>query len=212
MEKLFGGVINPGNDGRGETLKLRRWRGNFRARKGQWSEAAADFRQVLQGSASDASDWAALALLLVQQGEIAVYLKHRDEMVSRFRPATNTLTAERIARAALLLPAESDVLERASQLAQTAWASATNLPPSFVGPNAATNQAITAAALRNAASNVHGNFSDRLRQVADFATTNSEAGSPFAARTEHPPLAIVGRDGTTSRYPARIPSRFSSAS
>src|SRR5947208_8322018 len=96
-------------------------------------------------------------------------------MLARFHSVTNASAAERIARAALLLPAEGNEMTVASELAQMALAEGTNSPPILHEPRAATNRNSKAPAPSPTGSgiNMRGTFADRLRRVMDAAETNS---------------------------------------
>jgi tetratricopeptide (TPR) repeat protein len=102
----------------------RRWsRGEWYARRARWKEAAADFqlwleRQPLENrSVDDAWHWAFAAPTLVAAGDREGYRRLCREMLKRFGDTQELYTAERIARACLLLPASGKDMELACQLA-----------------------------------------------------------------------------------------------
>jgi tetratricopeptide (TPR) repeat protein len=102
----------------------RRWsRGEWYARHRRWKEAAADLqpfleRQPLESrSVHDAWPWAFAAPILVAAGDREVYRRLCREMLKRFGDTQEPYTAERIAKACLLLPASGKDRDLACQLA-----------------------------------------------------------------------------------------------
>jgi serine/threonine protein kinase len=102
----------------------RRWsRGEWYARRRRWKEAAADFQFFLERqprenrSGDDGWHWAFAAPTLVAAGDREGYLRLCREMLKRFGDTQDPYTAERIARACLLLPASGKDMELACQLA-----------------------------------------------------------------------------------------------
>jgi tetratricopeptide (TPR) repeat protein len=101
-------------------LPTLRARSERRARAGEWKEAIADERRVLEIDSSFHYDWYLMAPLLLQVGDLDGYQTHRHEMLQRFGSTTDLPTMERIAKASLLLPLEGAELETASKLADAA--------------------------------------------------------------------------------------------
>ena len=136
---------------------------------------------MLENNSSDPANWAVMATLHIQQGDLEAYRTHRNYMLTRFHSLTNAYSAERVAKAALLLPLLDNGLTVASQLAQTAVTLGTNLPTTFaerlrgIVQRAATNQTNYARYSATTVTNVGGGstFADRLRQVVRTEETNA---------------------------------------
>lgn len=80
------------------------FRAGVRAQMGRFQDAAADLQLAIQWNPSDAGAWTRLTPLLVQDGEIAKYRTHCEEMLRRFHDTTDARVANGIAKGCLLLP------------------------------------------------------------------------------------------------------------
>jgi len=79
------------------------------ARQGQWREAAAAMTRAVELDPANHFHYHQLAPLLVASGDLAGYRKYRQQIVARFCDTKNPTTAERMAKACLILPdAEMD--------------------------------------------------------------------------------------------------------
>src|SRR5207247_1755419 len=100
----------------------RRWeRGEWYARHWRWQEAAADFTIALEREPSaDAEKWLHAAPVLVAAGDREGYRVQRRAMLKRFGESEDPASAERIAKACLLLPETAMFMEQAYHLADRA--------------------------------------------------------------------------------------------
>jgi serine/threonine protein kinase len=95
---------------------LGRWRGG----RGEWSEAIASYRKVIEAKPDDFGGYDWLAPLLVQAGDAAGYEELRREMVARFGDTGDPLIAERLVKDCLILPwsgPEATTLDRLADMA-----------------------------------------------------------------------------------------------
>jgi tetratricopeptide (TPR) repeat protein len=99
----------------------RRWkRGEWYARHARWKEAAGDFTIVLERNPpTDALQWLYAAPALAM-GDRESYRRQGREMLKRFAATQDPPTADRAAKAYLLLPEVSKETELACQLADRA--------------------------------------------------------------------------------------------
>src|SRR5262249_42626142 len=96
--------------------------GSVHAQRGQWTAARTNFANVVGVEPSDYMAYFYLAPLLVQTGDQGEYRLNRQRMLRQFSEVSDPIIAERIAKACLILPANSDELTTISQLADTAIA------------------------------------------------------------------------------------------
>lgn len=106
------------NDAAAIHAALGRWRGS----RGEWSEAIASYRKVIEARPADfgAYDW--LAPLLVQAGDAAGYEELRRGMVTRFGDTKDPLLAERLVKDCLILPWSGPEVATLNRLADMAIA------------------------------------------------------------------------------------------
>jgi hypothetical protein len=149
---------------------------------------------VLKCNPSDPTNWTVLAPLLIQQGDLKSYRAHRRDMLARFGSVANALVAERIAQAALLLPAESNELTVAGRLAQQAMANGTNMPSTFQDRlQRIVQRAQTDETNRGAdATNAQETFGDRLNRIVTSAETNAPPHSSLPSSRSVPFLFLAG--------------------
>jgi tetratricopeptide (TPR) repeat protein len=102
--------------------------GDWRARQGQWQEAATNYFRSLAGRPDDfeASHW--LAPVLAQTGDAQSYEQLRRRMLARFGKTTDPVTAERIVTDCLILPWSGPELERLGEIADAALSAGSNHP------------------------------------------------------------------------------------
>jgi serine/threonine protein kinase/tetratricopeptide (TPR) repeat protein len=117
-EKVFNDVFPVGDLSKPEYADLLRLRGDFRARQGRWSEAAADLAKAAELNPADHWAWYQLAPLLVESGDLDGYRKHRQAMLARFGATNDLAIAERTAKASLLLPVAGADLTAAAKLVE----------------------------------------------------------------------------------------------
>jgi hypothetical protein len=89
-------------------------RADLRARTGRFEEAAADLTRLIEIDPADHWNWFVLSPLLVHLGKDTGYDSMRTAMLDRFRDSEDALTAERVAKAALLRPlgeADSEMIQ-----------------------------------------------------------------------------------------------------
>jgi len=95
---------------------LGRWRGG----RGEWSEAIASYRKVIEAKPADFDGYDWLAPLLVQAGDVTSYEELRREMVARFGNTRDPLLAARLVKDCLVLPwsgPEVTTLDRLADMA-----------------------------------------------------------------------------------------------
>jgi tetratricopeptide (TPR) repeat protein len=125
LDNLFDEIVAAADPTLPQTLEILRLRGNFRARRSQFREAAADYSRALEREPERVHDWHCLAVLLVESSQFEEYAQHCRKAIHRFRNTTNPNAAEQIARDCLLLPKTAVDLSVAVQLINFA-VSATN--------------------------------------------------------------------------------------
>jgi eukaryotic-like serine/threonine-protein kinase len=116
--------------------------GEWHALQGRWTQASDCFRRLLQVDQLDGWDILTLdylgnAAVLAQLGDAEAYDHFRRDAITRFSSTGNSLIAERIIKASLLLPASHEELNRLVALARAARpgsvSSARNrLPPGMI--------------------------------------------------------------------------------
>ncbi len=100
----------------------RRWqRAEWYARHARWKEAASDYKIFLKGELpANAWHWLHVAAVLAAAGDQDGYRWVCREVLARFGDAKDPPTAERVAKACLLLPDSSPEVEHGCQLADRA--------------------------------------------------------------------------------------------
>ena len=88
--------------------------------KGQWREAADDFRKLIELEPENHFHYLALEALLIQLGDLRGYEALRIEALKRFGATEDPMVAERIAKACLARTCAGTELETAARLADTA--------------------------------------------------------------------------------------------
>jgi serine/threonine protein kinase/tetratricopeptide (TPR) repeat protein len=100
-------------------------RGELRARRTRWNEAAADLGRALELNPTDHLRWHSLAAVLVEQGDSAAYREHCRRSLERFRNTTDPKAAHRVAKDCLVVPASGVELDAVTAMAGL-WLTATN--------------------------------------------------------------------------------------
>ncbi len=104
------------NDAAAIESALGRWRGS----RGEWSEAIASYRKVIEARPAEFEGYDWLAPLLVQARDAAGYEELRREIVARFGNTRDPLLAARLVKDCLILPwsgPEVTTLARLSEMA-----------------------------------------------------------------------------------------------
>ena len=104
------------------------------ARRGRWDEAADTFERLVEQQPVQYSNWISLAPLLVHTGRLERYREFRRGLLTYFGKSRTLATAERTAKASLLVPLSTDEATLPNQLATyAAQAGAShNFAPYFV--------------------------------------------------------------------------------
>lgn len=103
---------------------------DFFGRSGRWKEAAVDAAKAVECEPND-MHYSALAPLLVITGESENYRRCCREILIRFEETTGSFTAERMAKACLIVPlpgAELTIVEKLAETALTSGRSNSYLP------------------------------------------------------------------------------------
>ena len=100
--------------------------GDWRARQGQWKEAATNYFKSLAERPDDFETCHWLAPVLVQIGDAQRYDQLRRRMLARFGETTNPVIAERIVTDCLILPWSGPELERLGKIADAAVSAGSN--------------------------------------------------------------------------------------
>jgi tetratricopeptide (TPR) repeat protein len=94
-----------------DSSSILRERAEFRAQRGRWKEAAADFTRVIQLKSENKvrafrydGDYHRLATLLIQSGDVAGYREHCRKSVEQFGTTANINSAHQLSRACATLP------------------------------------------------------------------------------------------------------------
>jgi hypothetical protein len=110
-----------GTSARGGNVEIQalRMRADLRARQGRFREAATDLNRLIEMEPDDHWHWFILAPLLVHLGEDTAYDAMRRAMLVRFKDTENALTAERVAKAAMLRALDEEDTPGLDQLVRT---------------------------------------------------------------------------------------------
>jgi tetratricopeptide (TPR) repeat protein len=94
--------------------------GYYRAKAGQWKEAAADYSKAIEYLPADHLNYHELAPLLVQSSDLQAYRQLCAQALAQFGGTTDPVIAERIAKVCLLWPSSGVDLKASAALAETA--------------------------------------------------------------------------------------------
>jgi len=110
-----------GTSARGGNVEIRalEMRADLRARQSRFQEAAADLNRLIEIEPDDHWHWFVLSPLLIHMGDEAAYDALRTRMLTRFSDTEDALTAERVAKAALLRALDGPEAARVEQLVRT---------------------------------------------------------------------------------------------
>ncbi|MCU0786213.1 MAG: serine/threonine protein kinase [Verrucomicrobia bacterium] len=110
-----------GTSARGGNVEIQalRMRADLRARQSRFREAATDLNRLIEMEPDDHWHWFILAPLLVHLGEDTAYDAMRRAMLVRFKDTENALTAERVAKAAMLRALDEEDTPGLDQLVRT---------------------------------------------------------------------------------------------
>lgn len=86
----------------------------------RWAELQPFWGKILEGNRPDHDDWYGYAELCLYLGMEEEYRRARKVLLERFASTNSATTAERTARACLLLPASEEELSKAASLAELA--------------------------------------------------------------------------------------------
>ncbi|HEY5043427.1 MAG TPA: serine/threonine-protein kinase [Verrucomicrobiae bacterium] len=97
--------------------------GEWNAVNVRWKQAVERYTYTVatnqeESDAGFARDYLCLAAALLEGGDVSGYERARESAVARFAKTTNSLTAERIIKVALLMPPSSKLLEALQPLAE----------------------------------------------------------------------------------------------
>jgi tetratricopeptide (TPR) repeat protein len=126
-DRVFSAVLTPAFMSQPKSSGVLRTRGEFHARFGRWEKAAADLSHALDLQPDHVWTWHCLAAVQVQEGQVEAYRNLCAKSIERFGNTTDPVTAERIAKDSLILPASGADLDRVASMAHTA-SSSTNHP------------------------------------------------------------------------------------
>ena len=151
---------NPSIEIAGELRAL----GDWHATKGRWQQAAERFAQLvkvdqLDGREITSLDQLRLAAALLEAGERRSYEEWRQSIVAKFTPGVRSVPAS-ITKACLLLPAESDLVQRLATSSETDIATTGN--PS--GLRLAASHAVAWSDAKVLFEYRHGDLADVLRE------------------------------------------------
>jgi hypothetical protein len=119
---------------------LRKGRLDEALARGDWAAVRDLLAKSIAGAPEEHDAWMQAAAVLAYLGQSKEYGTHRAAMLERFGTTDNPVTAERTAKACLLLPAGGDDLKRAEALAATA--AAAGAKGHWIGPYAALAQGL----------------------------------------------------------------------
>jgi serine/threonine protein kinase len=100
--------------------------GQVHARRGQWREALTNWELVVQCAPDDHIGYQFLAPLLLQLNDEDGYKSLRGQILQEFGNTTDSLIAERMVIASLILPATDDEMKTISKMADVALGGDTN--------------------------------------------------------------------------------------
>jgi len=129
-EKPLNRLLADTNDTAPETVEDLTTRANILAQGGQWREAAANLKLVIEKAPSEHWNWYVLAPLLIQSGQIVEYRSHCKAVLNRFGATSDPIAGGRAAKACLLYPSAvgPEELKLANKLADNVVASGENSP------------------------------------------------------------------------------------
>ena len=120
-DRLFQQVLTPQALGERPNMSLLFACGNYHARTGQWTNAAAEFLKMVELDQENHQAYQALAALYVQTGDVQAYRSLCADIRARFGSITNDpRIADRMAKSCLILPCEGQDLVAAARLADVA--------------------------------------------------------------------------------------------
>ena len=90
--------------------------GYTRGRLGKWEEAALDLSKWVELEPDHPLRYLCLAPVLLKKGDLEAYDKLRLEILRRFSATSNPVTAERMAKACLILPASDKQMEQIARM------------------------------------------------------------------------------------------------
>jgi eukaryotic-like serine/threonine-protein kinase len=122
LQQLFDDVQAPDAGSRPEPAILIYIRGCFRARTGQWREAAADFSRLIELEPGNYLNYHALAAVLLETGGPDAFRRHCANSLARFGQTDDPAAAGCIAKDCLVLLPPPELLSGAAKLADTAVA------------------------------------------------------------------------------------------
>jgi serine/threonine protein kinase/Flp pilus assembly protein TadD len=128
VEQLLGEALPQAGEGQAASTAVLRIRGEFRARRGQWEEAASDFVEAIQQQPGDHELYHFLTAALVQIGDLEAYRRNCRQIMTRFAGATHPNIAERMAKDCLILASAGVDFATVGQLADTAVAAGETNP------------------------------------------------------------------------------------
>ena len=124
--RVYSHVLTPAFTNQPNSAGLLRHRAELFARSGGWKEAAADLSHALELQPDHVWTWHCLAAALVQEGQVEAYSNHCAKSIERFGNTMDPVTAERIAKDSLILPASGADLDTVASMARLALNSANN--------------------------------------------------------------------------------------
>jgi tetratricopeptide (TPR) repeat protein len=97
--------------------------GDHHSWRKEWPAAITNYLRSIKANPTNDLAYHLLAPALLQAGDVDAYRQHRQKILQTFSNTSDPGTAERLARACLLLPASPDEMEIISRMADVAVAS-----------------------------------------------------------------------------------------
>ncbi|MDB6124273.1 MAG: Serine/threonine protein kinase with repeat, partial [Pedosphaera sp.] len=119
-EQILTGLLTPALIGNPRSVALLNARVELFARRGRWKEAAVDASIVLEYQPTNHLAYHTLAPLLVASGDLVLYQRLCQRMMSQFVGTIDACAADRVAKDCLMLPLSEVNLRLVCNLADTA--------------------------------------------------------------------------------------------
>jgi tetratricopeptide (TPR) repeat protein len=116
-EQLLNKALTPSLVQKSSSAQLLKVRGELRARRGQWQEAADDLARLFEYRPTEHERYPVLAALLIKSQNRPAYEKLRTKLLTARWDTNNFFAADNVAKACLFLPCSGTDLKTISHLA-----------------------------------------------------------------------------------------------
>jgi WD40 repeat protein/serine/threonine protein kinase/tetratricopeptide (TPR) repeat protein len=181
VQQLFTEILTPEREQEIGAADLLLWRGDYHARHRRWKDACEDLARAFERNPTNDWNWCAIGPLLIQTGDLKGYERHREALLGRAVPTNSPSWAARAAEISMLMPASSNGLGSASNLAHLVIAA---YNPSLSSSSFSFSDRLRALIARTSSCRVQDEVGPSLR-VPPVATSKGAPpaiGNSFAER------------------------------